>query len=543
MGLDEGGVNAGVEILIRSRTWPIRVAVARAPGSLSGINGQYLKKILASLRLKKSAEGWGLALRGRGRFYLRDPRAEDDLRRAAESGPAAAHARLWLAELEMSRAPGSAPAAIKILERISGPAPLRAWALAVRAACRFKGGETGPALEDADAAVKLDPRRPWLRTLRSEFLSEAVRYRESIADAVLAAKNLPKEPWAHLLLARAHFNCNGDRKAAAAALEHALRLDPRSAEGKVMKAEALRRTGRFGPALKVYRSVGDLGDRYPRLYAWRGSLLRQLGKNREALKDLDLACRLSPEYPLVFLERAHARLSLGSFAVAFEDMRRAARLDSKHGWAHGRPGESGEFERITRLLEQAASALPKNPWGPAWLGECLLKAGRFDEALARLDRALEIDPACAWVLTWRGETLLALGRAPEAVADLKKAAALDGGYARAVGRLGAALSLTGRPREALAKLHKAAQLDSRCAWIYGHRGEANLLLGRPAAAVADLERALQLDQGYPDAYLWRGMARKLLGDPRGDSDMRRALELRPDPAWVREWLERLRKKP
>lgn len=536
MGLDERGWDRGVDRVADLRCWPIYVAQADAPERARDPLVEKAWKRVQALD-DRATRAWAKALSGRCRHYLRRAGVQDDLEAALRLDPRLTPARLWLAEYLLGDR--DLPRAEALARRAVKDHPGEAWPLAVHAACLFKRGQPQEALAALDLAVKKAPRRPWLRVLRGEILGAAMRSPESIAEHAAAAKLAPREVWAQLLLARAIYNGGGDKTRAGAALDRALKLAPDLFEARVMKAEALRRQGRFQPALREYRALEKIGvSPYPRLYAWRGSLLRQMGRLDEALKDLDRACAMSPEYSLPFVDRAHARLRRGNFSGAFEDMNAAARLDGKHGFYHRRPGEDDALAQVVSLLRRAAKTLPKSPWPAAWLGETYLRADRPPDALKALDRALALDPKCAWAWAWRGETLERLARKDAALKDFARSVKLDARYARAQGRLGVALAAAGRLKEALAALDASLALEATSAWALAHRGEVKLRLGRAKDALADLDRALNQHRDYADALLWRGMALGLLGRD-GKPDIARAQALGKDRAAMARWLEAL----
>jgi tetratricopeptide (TPR) repeat protein len=538
LGLDERGWDLGVERLLRSRAWPIDVAQAMRPDGGPILDAR-LARELKSLDqpVPGLPEAWRLALRGRLFLYKRDGQARPDLLAAIKADPKLEPPRAWLAEHFLSH--GELAEARAEAEKLLARRPSCAWALAVRGACARREGKADLAAEDLRKAAGLEPELAWLRVVASETASGALAYAEAVAQAEEAARLAPREAWAHLLLARAIYNCGGERERADRALTAALKLAPELAEARVMSAERLRRQGKFSQALKEYGRVAASGLRYERLHSWRGSLLRQMGRLKEALPDLDLACKLSPESSLGFLERAQARLRLKEFAGAFEDMAAACRLNFTRTWVHERPGEGDDFALVTGLLKEAAEKLPRSPWPRAWLGECHLRRGDAESAIEELDAALAVDPKCAWARAWKGEALLKLGKGAKAAEELAAAAALDPKDARARGRLGTALAGLGKNREALAAFDEAIRLDPRTSWTLGQRGRLQLLLGNPEAAARDLDGALELHRDYADAHLWRCAARRRLKDPRASDDLRRALELRADPAWARRELDLL----
>lgn len=81
---------------------------------------------------------------------------------------------------------------------------------------------------------------------------------------------------------------------AAADLEKALKLEPKSPEAFNNRGVLHRLQGQYDPAIQDYSKAIELFAKYPSAYANRGFAHRQLGRYAEALKDFDKALEFDP---------------------------------------------------------------------------------------------------------------------------------------------------------------------------------------------------------------------------------------------------------
>lgn len=385
-----------------------------------------------------------------------------------------------------------------------------------------------------DAAARRFPDAAWTYALRAELrrMPTLADYREAAADLEKAERLDPKSPWIKAFLSRALANV-GRGKEAMETIDRAIALDPECAWLRAWRGEALRKGGRLKEAERDLDDAIRLDDRYMFGWAWRGVTRCGLERWEDALTDLDRALDLNPWYHLAYAERARARLFAGDAPGGVEDMTLAAKLNPKYGWTHEAPsGRAAEGPNAAlAALDAAAKRHPRDAWLHAWRGETRLRVGDRDGALACLDRALALDPALAWAWAWRGEARVRLEQGEKALPDLEKASALDPSYSRAWAWKGAALYQLKRYREAAAALDASIARDAMSAWAFGWRGRAKLELADFAGARADFDRALMLDRQYGEAYLGRAEAfRGLEMWAECESDASKALSCDPNRA-------------
>ena len=148
----------------------------------------------------------------------------------------------------------------------------------------------------------------------------------------------------------------GDSKAALAAMQRALELNPSSA--------------------KVLNN--------------RGYVRYELKDYKGSLADYTRAIELEPELALAWANRAKARAQLGEVEPALADARQAVRLAPRQGPVHGAMGS------VYRIL------------------------GRFDESLKCYDRAVGFNERHAILHRNRGEVCLELGKPAEALNSYRR---------------------------------------------------------------------------------------------------------------------------
>ena len=232
------------------------------------------------------------------------------------------------------------------------------------------------------------------------------------ADALFAAGN------AHLR--------RGDRDAAIAAFDGALRLRPA-----------------FPEALRA-----------------GGAILRDCGATEGALRFFAEALRLRPDDADAALDHGNLLLAVG---------RPEAALASYDAILAARPGHAG-------LLCNR--------------GVVLHRLGRLDEAAAAFERAVAADPALAPAYLNHAGVLMRQFRHAAALPLLDRALALQPDYAAAHTNRGLTLKMLGRFEEAATALERALLLDPGSADALTNRGELRLLLGDYEGGLRDYQARL-----------------------------------------------------
>jgi len=331
-----------------------------------------------------------------------------------------------------------------------------------------------------------------------------------------------------------------DGKAAEAAYERAVSLDPNAAEIHEAYGEfrLLRRewdkaarqfdaavgTGRptaasFAGAARAYlgqnrlleadkrinEAVGKDPANAQYLYV-QGRVADAIGKTDEAFKHYEAALQKKPDLAEALVAEGMVFLSRGDKARAKEKLDVALKGDS--------PRSSPEEQAIGDLAlalgdtkrgrEAYARALVKDPEDPmahAGMGKALAAVGDLHSARKEMELALGQVEGDAAMLYEFGSLLRRIGESDAALEALRKAVKLDSKDPRFHARLGAILVDRGDYTEAEKHLRQAALLNDRLAEAQFNLARA--LAGRKALAEAvdDMKRAVELDPDNPE-YLY-----------------------------------------
>jgi tetratricopeptide (TPR) repeat protein len=194
--------------------------------------------------------------------------------------------------------------------------------------------------------------------------------------------SLPTQPWSQR---------KGDPDRAIAALDEAIRLDPKDASAYANRAAADLRKGDY--------------DR--------------------AIADLDEAIRLNPTYATAYGIRGNAYVGKDDYDRAIADFDEAIRLDPKDANAYGHRGNAyyfgkrdwdhaiADFDEVIRLDPKSAAY---NNRGLAYSSK-----GDYDHAIADFDEVIRLDPKSFNAYVSRGEAYAAKNDPDHAIADFNQA--------------------------------------------------------------------------------------------------------------------------
>lgn len=259
-----------------------------------------------------------------------------------------------LAEIRAARVRGDLDAALTVADRALAKDPDDLDLLVARAEVLVALGRRPEALADIERAIDVAPGRADLHYRRGILLRQLGRTEEAQiaierANALAAGGSPPSaSSRVEALLAKARREVEaGNLELALSYGNHAIELDPESAEA----------------------------------WAVRGAVLRRLGHSREALESLDRALRLDPKLAAAWTERGGVQLALDRPREALMSFYRALELD------------------------------PRDAEAWAARGAVLRQLGRNREALASFERALELDPQNALAKQGRALAAAALGGA------------------------------------------------------------------------------------------------------------------------------------
>ncbi len=204
---------------------------------------------------------------------------------------------------------------------------------------------------------------------------------------------------------------SGERRAAAARLDAALRLAPSSPDALAMGGYMLGEMGKPEAALRFYRRALALDARLAVTHNNAGKVLVALGRHDEALGAFEAATALRPDDADAWNGRAGALRELGRLEESLAAARRALAL--KPDFAEGAVNLGNallKLDRMEEALEAYCCARASRPdYAAALCGEALAlrNLGRYDEALAAFEAAEALGSGEA--VAGKGCLLLTLG--------------------------------------------------------------------------------------------------------------------------------------
>ncbi|MCL2729386.1 MAG: tetratricopeptide repeat protein [Actinomycetia bacterium] len=181
---------------------------------------------------------------------------------------------------------GRHDAALADLDRVVGASPHYTWARIQRAWLRGELGDRDGMFRDLDHAVESEPGRAWPRTVRARARLAAGRHAEAIADLDHVLDAQPRHLQALLERCRAHRDL-GAHGRARADLDRAGALDADTAQDLLSRARLLAAAGRVEQAVRDLSRDEVLGDGDTALRTAAARLLLACGRGDEALRRLD----------------------------------------------------------------------------------------------------------------------------------------------------------------------------------------------------------------------------------------------------------------
>lgn len=337
---------------------------------------------------------------------------------------------------------------------------------------KARRGEIDTAIADMDRVIELAPGYVPARWRQGLWWLDRGETAKAQAAFQVAAEAAPGDPAGHIGLALVHLSQREDARAAAA-LEKLLASKPGERYALQLLGTAYRRLGREDEA-RFALTVGATGqpawsdpwsdevDQYRRGFAAMLKEATQLGLERkfdEAIARLDQLVKLRPADsalrvylggmyaaagrvaeaaaildPVLAAEPSNfdATMHLASGYLFAGDLDRAAAYATRalalrpsnadaaklRGMVHWQQGRTREAEM---LLNDAASADPRDPMPHLWMGMILGQQMRYVEARQRFETALSKNPLLGDALIGVADTFAAAGAFAQAEVALKRA--------------------------------------------------------------------------------------------------------------------------
>jgi putative PEP-CTERM system TPR-repeat lipoprotein len=323
--------------------------------------------------------------------------------------------------------------------------------------------------------------------LRADLYLKLHRMDEAGA-AALAAKQAGPNDVAPYVAAAQVAMARGDLASAEAESQHALRLDPKSAEALLLGADIALHRGKAQDALALAQQVlvANPADNAAKMATARA--YAALGQSDQAIPLLSQVAR------------ADHHDSAPRFL-------RAVLADKAH-----------DFATADTNLAAISSVIDDLPQGEYYLGVTKLGLGQVDqaqEAAAKYHARAPEDPQGTKLLALTELSLHRPDQAAQLIAGL-----VAGGHADAetLDLLGRAQSLAGKFAAAAASFARASALSPGDVDILNRLAAAKLQLGQDEAAVADLKHSLTLKPGQDNAGVTLVQAALAQGDLKQAAD-------------------------
>jgi len=169
------------------------------------------------------------------------------------------------------------------------------------------------ALEDYNAAVKIQPNAPLVLTNRAWIYMTRNQYDDAIADLNKAIELFPPAQAARSYVYRGYCYLRlMDNTRAMSDLNEALRLDPNATDPYLYRGEIERRQKLYDAALRDFDEHIKLAPRDSRGFIGRSDILEATGRIQDALAAVENALAVDPDNARALVGRDQLRTQLNS---------------------------------------------------------------------------------------------------------------------------------------------------------------------------------------------------------------------------------------
>lgn len=402
--------------------------------------------------------------------------------------------------------------------------PYRIRALALHAT-----GEYKKALDDWNAAIKLESDDPYTFARRGNTYLALAEWDKALADFDQAEKRNPKlalhaeksRAYRHMKrLPEALKECDAAIAADGkdetayeararvqlamwkndAALKDAdtaisIAKDPKWVSPNEVKALVYSQREQWAKEAEECDKSIAASPEEPAMYVHRAYARHRLGQYEKALSDLDQAVTLEPNADNL-AARADAHLYMEQYDAAIADAEEALKKDPESSYAiiarGAALGKKGDKAKMNEDFEKGIKIDKEPAYAHATAAEYYMDMGLHDDAVREYSASVQAEPDNAQLYRWRAQSLLNVGKTAEALEDLNKALSIDANYPVAYAMKAQADVQLGKYAEAITECDKAIALDPACGLAYKNRALAHEKIGHGEAAAAD--RALAAKQ-------------------------------------------------
>jgi tetratricopeptide (TPR) repeat protein len=442
---------------------------------------------------------------------------------------------------------GAASEAIPLFQKLDAEAhktkhPLDPAVQAAYARSLARSGETRRAVSEMKEALAQDSRNAELHDelgslyamqkdwapAEQEF-SEAVRLKDDLASAhlhlglVLQAEQkpgaieecakayalAPGDPAVALTAGKALADAGRDSEAVPI-LEHAVELQPKSADAAYQLAIVLQRVDRVPEAIDLLKRVVHSEPANAAALTNLGMALAQMHKATEGIPFLKKAVTIDPSDPTAHQDLAAAYIQINQIEDAVAELKVAIRLSPDSPQLHYDLGTAYKLQDdATDAIPELETAAKLNPAGyepPYVLGLLYLQVGRYQEAAQQLEVSLKLHPQNGEAWATLGSVYSKLDRLPEAASALRKAIEQMPDQSDSHLLLASVLVKQNDTAGAAAERKVAADLmrkhmNLQRAEVATNSGKSLLASGKIDDAIVQFRDALSFDPSYTEAHL------------------------------------------
>lgn len=375
----------------------------------------------------------------------------------------------------------------------------------LKASLLEKRGAYAEAMAEYEEALSHDPRSAFICAEAAELALEAGAAEKALLWALRLVELEPGKAASHVLLGRAHWS-RGDAANAEKSFEHALKLDPDSADSILNLASLLAARSPDKARKLLERFVKEHPEHAAEAQFQLAKLDVEAGKLDKGIERLKKGLELEPE-----------NLAL-HFALA-----------QTYEQKHDTEAAVAQYQRILELEPYNVQVLDH-------VANILDSRGLPDEARARFEQAAALQPNDPAANLWLSLDWERRGDFNRAAEQLQRSAALPEDPSLQL-RLSYYLSQAGRLKEAVAALESAHRK-----WPDNDQIAYFLALGyddmkRPANAADMLRKVLALKPDFRDARFQLAVLLERSGDlPAAEKEFRVLLGEKPDDAAALNYL-------
>jgi tetratricopeptide (TPR) repeat protein len=276
-------------------------------------------------------------------------------------------------------------------------------------------------------------------------------------------------------------------------------------------------------------------------YVMRGTAKAQLSDPQAAIADYDLAIEMNPRLLLAYNNRGNLYQHLGELERALADFSKVLTIDSRSAIAYNNRAiiytQHGQFAAAVADYQKAIELQPDFVSAYNNLGNNYCQMGKYAEAIVQYSQAIVFDPSFAVAYSNRANVYRIRDEIEPALTDYDLAIELDPKLVIAHYNRGICYRQIGNHQAAIDNYTQTIALDRQYLHAYYHRGNARKYLGDNHGAIADYTHTICFDPNHLNAHYNRAITRSAIGDvPGALDDLDRAIEL--DPAFSAAYYQR-----